>query len=682
MYGRISQFQACCEGLGRSPSKPSTPPSPPDPQPLATTAVADKSVASRSQRRRRLAKTGIFVFIARYCGVDEGLGRKYNPKVALSGPSLEKEARMSKKAIWTIVIVVAVVFIGIWLAGISFVLRGLVKGPVSVKMGSVLVANLTGSIPEEAPGPISKLFGTKKKLTVQDAVGLFDAAKDDKRIDALLIKSGALEDVGWGKARELRSALLDFKASGKPVVAFLEAGSDRDYYLLSSADSIIMPELGMLLVDGLLFRVGFMKGTYGKLGINWQGVKKGKYKAATEPYTRESMSEPFREQLDGLLDDIYSEYLEAIAESRGRTPGQIASIIDEGPYLDAKAALEAGLIDRIAYLREIEEGLGIGESCSPEGKDKAIDWRDYASSRKKGIPFGRKKIAIVHAVGAITTGKSKDSPWSGKTMGSNTISNAISKAANNEQVKAIVMRVDSPGGSALASDIIWHEIQKAKEKKPFIVSMGDVAGSGGYYISCGADAIVAQPSTITASIGVLALIPDVSGLYKKIGFNIDTLKRGKHADFLATERPMTDWEKATLDGFIQVVYDRFVNLVAAGRGMTYDQVHEIAQGRVWTGVSAKEIGLIDDVGSLEKAIEIAKEKADIPEDEEVGFVHYPKKRTLGDLIMEGDFLDKIAWRVWERMPEELREALKMSRMKTLFKDEPVLLLVPEEIEIH
>ena len=620
--------------------------------------------------------------IERYCVVDGHVGRQYNPKVTSSRPMPDKEGRMSKKAIWTIVIVAAVVFIGVWFAGISYVMRSLTRGRVSVKMGSVLVANLAGSIPEEPPGPISKLFGTKKKLTVQEAVDLLGSAKDDKRIDALLIKSGTLQEVGWAKARELRSAFLDFKESGKPVVAFLEAGTDREYYLLSCADSIIMPELGMLLVDGLLIRVGFMKGTYEKLGINWQGVRKGKYKAAIEPYTRESMSEPFKEQLDGLLDDIYSEYLKAIADSRGKTPGQVASIIDEGPYLDAEAALEAGLIDKIAYLREIEEGLGIGESSSPDGKDKAIDWRDYASSRKKGIPFGRKKIAIVHAVGAITTGKSKDSPWSGKTMGSNTMCSAISKAANNDQVKAIVMRVDSPGGSALASDIIWHEIQKAKEEKPFIVSMGDVAGSGGYYISCGADAIVAQPSTITASIGVLALIPDVSGLYKKIGFNIDTLKRGKHADFLSTERPMADWERATLDDFIQVVYDRFVNLVAAGRGLTYDQVHEVAQGRVWTGVMAKEIGLIDEVGSLETAIEIAKEKAGIPGDEEVSFVHYPKKKTFSDILKEGDFLDKIAWRVWERMPEEVREALEMSRMKTLFKDEPVLLLAPEKIEIN
>lgn len=616
------------------------------------------------------------------CVVDENGERRYNPKVTSSRTQMEKEERMSKKAIWTIVIVVAVVFLGFWVMGISFVLKSISGGQVSVKMGSVLVANLSGSFPEEQPGAVSKLFGMKKKLTVRDAVDLLDAAKDDKRIDALLVKSGVLEDVGWAKARELRSAFLDFKESGKPVLAFLEMGGDKEYYLLSAADSIMMPELGMLAVDGLLIQVGFMKGTYEKLGIKWQGVRRGKYKAATEPYTRESMSEPFREQLGGMLDDIYSEYLKAIAESRGKTPGQIATIVDRGPYLDTKMALEAGLIDRIGYLREKEVELGISESCGPDEKDKAVDWRDYASSRKKGVAFGRKKIAIVHAVGAITTGKSKNSPWSGKTMGSNTISKAISKAAENEQVKAIVMRVDSPGGSALASDIIWHEIQKAKEEKPFVVSMGDVAGSGGYYISCGADAIVAQPSTITASIGVLALIPDVGGLYKKIGFNIDTLKRGKHADFLSSDRPMADWERVTLEDFVQVVYDRFVNLVAEGRGMTYDQVHEIAQGRVWTGVSAKEIGLVDEVGSLETAIDMAKEKAGIPEDEEVGFVHYPKKKTLGDLIKEGDFLDKIAWQVWERMPEELREAAEAARLKALFKDEPVLLLAPEEIEVH
>jgi len=590
---------------------------------------------------------------------------------------------MSKKAIWTIVVIAIVVFLGFWFTSVSFVMRSLVKGPVSIKRGSVLIASLSGSFPEEPPGPMGNLFGIKKRLTVREITHLLRAAKDDERIEAILIKSGAVEELGWAKAKELHGAFLDFKESGKPIFGFMEAGSDKQYYVLSCADSIMMPELGMLMVDGLMAKVGFMKDTYGKVGIKWEGVRRGKYKAATEPYTRESMSDPFREQIEDLLDDVYGDYLQALAAARGKTPEEISLVVDDGPYLSAVSALKAGLIDRIAFLQEIEDEMGLCSSYGKgRGKGKGVKWQDYATSLRPGVSLGAKKIAIVHAVGAITSGKSKDSPWSGKTMGSTTISDAIKKAADNDQVKAIVMRVDSPGGSALASDIIWNAIMEAKKKKPFVVSMGDVAGSGGYYISCGADAIVAQPNTITGSIGVLALIPDMQELFKKIGYNLETVQRGEHADFLSTERPMADWERKMLDDFVQVVYDRFVNLVAQGRGKTYEDINEIGQGRVWGGLSAKENGLVDEIGGLETAVRIAKEKADIPETERVRFIYYPKKKTIADILKEGEFLDRIAWYMWERVPEELRDALETSRLSSLYKDEPVLLLAPEQIDIY
>jgi protease-4 len=244
------------------------------------------------------------------------------------------------------------------------------------------------------------------------------------------------------------------------------------------------------------------------------------------------------------------------------------------------------------------------------------------------------------------------------------------------------MRIDSPGGSALASDIIWQAIADAKEEKPFIVSMGDVAASGGYYIACGADAVVAEPNTITGSIGVLALIPDMEELFDKIGYNLETVKRGEHADFLATNGPMADWEREVLEKFIQVVYDRFVNIVAEGRGKTYDEVDAVAQGRVWTGTSAEEIGLVDVLGDLDTAVMIAKDKASIPEDEEVQFVYYPKKKTLADLIVEGEFLERIALLFWERIPWQVRDAAELSKITYLYEDEPILLLAPEHITIE
>ncbi len=584
---------------------------------------------------------------------------------------------MNKKVVWTVVVVGIVVFIGFWYAGITFLMRSLSKSAVSVKKGSVLVANLSGSLPEETPGPLGKIFSMKKKLTVKDAVDLLTAARDDERVEVLLLKSGVIEDMGWAKARELRNAIVDFKTSGKPVIGYMEAGTDKDYYLVSCADSIVMPELGMLLVDGLVMKVGFAKGTYGKLGIKWEGVRRGKYKAATEPYTREEMSEEFREQAGDLLDDIYAEYLDAIAASRGTTSDALAALVNEGPYLSAKSALDAGLIDRVACLHDIESELGISEE-----KKKGVSWQDYSTSLGSRMLLGAKKIAVVHAVGMITTGKSKENPWSGKTMGSATISDAIRKAARNSQVAAIVMRVDSPGGSALASDIILEAVAEAKKEKPFVVSMGDVAASGGYYISCGADAIIAEPTTITGSIGVLALVPDMEELFGKIGYNIDTVKRGEHADFLSGEKPLEDWERAILEEFIQVVYDRFVHLVAEGRKKTYDEIDAIGQGRVWAGTSARDIGLVDDVGDFDLALRVAKDKAGIPGDEDVQFVYYPKKKTLFELIEEGEFLDRIAWSLWRRFPESVRCAAEAARVSMLFEEEPVLLLAPETIEVE
>jgi protease-4 len=584
---------------------------------------------------------------------------------------------MSKKAVWTIVIVLILVFFGVWFGGMSLVMRSLMKSAVKVEKGSVLVAKLSGSFPEEPPGPLGKVFGMKKKLTVKDVRDLLVAARDDDRIDALLIKSGVVEDMGWAKAREIRNALLDFKKSGKPVIGYMEVASDKDYYVLSCADSVFMPELGMLMVDGLLVRVGFMKGTFGKVGIKWEGVRRGKYKAATEPYTQEEMSEPFREQIDGMLDDIYADYLEMIAGSRNMSEEQLAYVVDRGPYLSAGSALEAGLIDRMVCLQKVEEELGIGD----DGK-KSLGWQDYSTALGTDFTLGAKKIALVHAVGTITTGKSKDSPWSGKTMGSTTLSEAIKDAAENKQVEAIVMRVDSPGGSALASDIIWQAIAEAREEKPFIVSMGDVAASGGYYISCGADAVVAEPNTITGSIGVLALIPDMGELYTKVGYNVETMKRGQHADFLSSDRPMADWEREILEEFIQVVYDRFINLVAEGRRKSYDEVDSLGQGRVWTGTSAKKNGLVDALGDLDTAVMIAKDKAGIPEDEEVQYVYYPKKKTLADIIREGEFLDRIAWMFWERLPRQLRDTVERSRASHVFEDEPVLLLAPDHIVVE
>ncbi len=586
---------------------------------------------------------------------------------------------MGKKWIWWLVGVVAVLAIVLGAFTLSVLFKTVLTSAPPMKKEAVLVLRLAGSYPEEPPQDFETPFAWKKRLTVKDFLRLLDAAKDDPKIKEVYLRISTLEEVGWGKAKELRQGLLDFSESGKVLTAFMEGGTDKSYYLASTADRIVMPELGILLVDGLYAQVVFLKNTYGKLGITWEEVKRGKYKSATEPFTREQMSEPFREMMDALLDDVYDDYLQSIAVARNLTLEQTEKIIDDGPYLSAKEALEAGLIDELSYESEIEEELDIAE---PK-KGKRLEGNVYHGLIRRQRRPKRDKLALIYGEGGIMPGKSRSNPFEGKTMGSTTISKAIKKAAQDKSIKAIVFRVDSPGGSALASDIIWREIVEAKKEKPVVVSMGAVAGSGGYYISMGADCIVAQPNTITGSIGVLALKPSLEELYKKIGINIETLTRGENADFLSVNRPFTEEEKARLDDFIQEVYDQFVSKAAEGRGKTYEEIHEVAQGRVWSGKRAKEIGLVDEIGGLDKAIEIAKEKASIPREKKVSLVVYPKKRSILELLKEGDlFPGLLTGALLRRLPPELRKALRMSNTSSLHGDERALLLMPYEVMIE
>lgn len=586
---------------------------------------------------------------------------------------------MSRKWIWWLVGIVAVLAVVLGALTLRLLYTAALSSAPSVKREAVLVLTLAGSYPEEPPQDIEAPFGWKKRLTVQDFLSVLKTAKDDPKIKQVYLRMGGLDDVGWAKARELRQGVLDFRESGKTVTAFMEEGTDMAYYLASTGDRIVMPELGTLWVNGLYSRITFLKNTYSKLGIGWEEVKRGKYKSATEPFTRDKMSEPFREMMDALLDDVYQDYLNSVATARNLTLEQAEKIVDDGPYLNAQNALEAGLIDGLSYESEIEKELEIAD---PK-RGKGIEGDAYHKSMLRRWRPRREKIALIYAVGAIMPGKSRSNPFQGKVMGSTTMSKAIREAAEDKSIKAIVFRVDSPGGSALASDIIWRQLVEAKKEKPVVVSMGAVAGSGGYYVSMGADCIVAQPNTITGSIGVLALKPSLKELYQKIGMNIETLTRGENADFFSADRPFTEEEKARLDRFIQEVYDQFVSKAAQGRGKTYEEIHRIAQGRVWSGKRAKEIGLVDELGGLKKAIEIAKEKAGLPPEQKVGLVIYPEKRGILEMLKEGDFFPGyVSQALLKRLPPELRNALQTSTTASLLEDEKILLLMPFEVTIE
>jgi len=489
------------------------------------------------------------------------------------------------------------------------------------KKNRYLEVRLSGKITEEKT---KSIFGAKGK-TILDIIKSMEKAKEDESVQGVVLRIDAF-DAGWAKVQEIRDAILDFKSSGKKVICFMEFGGDREYYLATAGDRIVMLPGGYLLLDGLASEVTFIKGTLEKLGIKADLEHIGDYKSASDLLTRESMSDAHREVVNSLLDDFYAQLTEGIASGRGWSVSDVKSKIDAGPYT-APEALKANLVDVLAYYDDWEK---IAEEMEGKKPDKLCE-KKYSETEDYRYSWAvPPKIAIVYGTGAIFSGKSGSNPLWGKIMGSETIAGAIKNAREDRSVKAVVFRVDSPGGDGMASEVIWHEVVLTKKKKPVIVSMSDVAGSGGYYVACAADTILAMPGTYTGSIGVITGKVDLSGLYEKIGFSKETVKRGEHADFYTLTREFNDEERKIVKRQLKEFYDDFVDKVAEGRGRTYDEIDGIARGRVWTGNQGIKNGLVDELGGLKKAIQIAKEKAGIPDEQEVELVLLPEKQwSLG-----------------------------------------------------
>ncbi len=521
------------------------------------------------------------------------------------------------------------------------------------------------------------IFG-KKKPTMIDLLSDLGRAKDDETIKGMLLRIDPF-DMGLAKTQEIREAILDFKANGKMVIAFMEQGGDKEYYLATAADKIVLLPSGYLDVNGLAATVTFIKGTLDKLGIVADLEHIGDYKSASDLVTRESMSPAHREMINSLLEDLYDQITKGIARERGWTQEQTKSKIDQGPFTSSEA-LRAGLVDTLLFYDQME-GLiksecALGFSCRKypfEPRDVRVSREVYHKRRYYKYSWAiPPKIAVIFATGSIFSGESGRELLIGDVMGSETISEAIKTAREDDRIKAIVFRVDSPGGSGIASDVILREIVLAKKVKPVIVSMSDVAGSGGYWIACAGDTIVSMPGTYTGSIGVVSGKVSLEGLYEKIGFSTETVKRGKHADFYSTTREFTDEEREVVRRQIKEFYDDFVRKVAGERDMSEEDVHAVAQGRVWTGRQAEENGLVDMLGGLNLALAIAKEKAGLPQDAEVEIVTYPQRRfSFG--LSGGALLGS---------SPDLRSIMEELREKNLFGDERILLLMPYRIDIE
>ncbi len=584
-------------------------------------------------------------------------------------------------------ILVALFFVAI--IGIALMFQ--FTGKPSIASNSVLVLKISGDLPDfSADDPTAKLFGIEAKSSFAGLLTQLRKAKVDARVGGILLDIN-FPAIGWGKADELRDAIADFKTSGKPVYAFMEIGSNKEYYIAVAADKIFMPPTGDIYINGFAAQAQFYKGSLDKMGVEFEDVHVGKFKSLNERFTRKDHSPESREVLNAILDDYYTRVTNAIATARKKTPEEVGTIIDNAPY-NAIEAQKQNLIDDAKYRDEVYEAFKTQLGYAEKDELRLLSSSEYKeiSPESLGLNNGE-RIALIFASGMITSGRSSDGGFGGgQTIGSDTIVRAVRDAADDDSIKAIVLRVDSGGGSALASDVMWHTLEYAKTKKPIVTSMSDVAASGGYYIACNSNKIVAEPSTVTGSIGVVLGRPVLGGLYDWLGVSNEYVTRGKHAGIFREDRKWTDEEREVFQKNANFFYwDNFVPKVATGRGKTPEQINEIAQGRVWTGAQAKEKGLVDEFGGLTKAIDVAKELAKLPADKDVKRVVFPTPRPyLSSFFDSGDDEASVSAKeraqqaeLFKLVPKELQTSFQyLPLFENMKRGEPMAVL-PYNLEI-
>lgn len=584
-----------------------------------------------------------------------------------------------------------VIFAFILVAIIGFAVIFESMGKPSVPENSVLVLRVSGSLPDYAPDdPTARLFGISQPQSFTSLLTQLRKAKVDSRINGVLLDID-FPQIGWGKAEELREAIKDFRASGKPIYSYMEIGMNKEYYIATATEKIYMPPSGDIYVNGFAAEAMFYKGSLDKLGIEADVIQIGpKYKSAPDQYTKKEMGDGQREVINALLDEYFGRLKNGIAEARSKTPEDVAALIDGAPY-HADEAKTLNLIDDALYRDQVYDQLKTRLGYKAEDKLRTVSGSEYREipSDTLGLNNGE-KVAVIYASGAINMGSSSKSPFGGEMVGADTIVKAVNDAAADNSIKAIVLRVDSPGGSALASDLMWHAIENAKAKKPVVVSMADVAASGGYYIACNANKIVAEPTTVTGSIGVFLGKPVMKGFYDWLGVTNEYVTRGKNSGIFREDQKWTDTERAKMQSQAEKIYFQdFLPKVAKGRNKTQEEVNTLGQGRVWTGTQAKANGLIDEFGGLEKAIEIAKQLANLPADKDVRRVAYPEARSfLDEYFGNGDdstftetkeFQAKKA--MADNLPEEVRRSLRYAEILDRMKKGEAMTMMPFELEI-
>lgn len=525
-------------------------------------------------------------------------------------------------------------------------------------------------VEEDRRGPIERLV-RPKPLTLFDHLRVLRAAAADRRVAAAVVDLRGIGG-GWAKADELREALAEFRKSGKPLRAFMEFGEVRDYFVATAAERVAMPPSGVLVVTGILADVPFFKRTLDKIGVQADLEHIGAYKSASDAYTRDSMSDPHRLALEAILDSLYGRFVAVVSRARSLSPDRVRTAVDEG-FFNAGRAKAMGLLDDLAYRDEVLDAVE-----AKLGHDARRIRESAYLGALRGRPGGD-RLALVHVSGVIAQGDSSSDAFGGATTGSDTVAAAVRRAREDPRVKGVLLRVDSPGGSALASDLIWREVEITRAKKPVVVSMSDLAASGGYYVAMGADAVVAGPATLTGSIGVISGKFSLRGLYDWIGLRRELIKRGENADLFSDYRPFTDAQRAVVRRQMEEFYRDFVHKAAKGRRKSDAEIDAVGQGRVWTGEQARARGLVDELGGVETAVEVLKSKAGIPKGTSIDLVVYPRPRGLLESIVseEGPDDSPASRALRALLPPAFSRALGQFRILDRLSSEPYLLLDPD-----
>lgn len=503
----------------------------------------------------------------------------------------------------------------------------------SVPGTTIIEANLEKELIEDIPDTPTAQVMLRDRVTVRDVVDALDRGASDDRVAGLVARIGAVP-MGMAQVQELREAVMRFRQHKKFAIAFSETFGEfgpgnSAYYLATAFDQIYLQPSGDIGLTGLLLESPFIKGTLEKLGTKFHGDHRYEYKNALNTFTETKYTPPHKEAMTALMNSWFGQLKDGICQARGIAPDQFQALVDKGPYL-GKEAVDAKLVDEVAYRDEVYD----------QAKKKAGDKAKFLYLDKYLDRAGRphdhgKTIALVFGNGGVQRGKSDFSPVDGSfTMGSDTVAGALRAAAEDKDVKAILFRVESPGGSYVASDAIWREVVRARKAgKPVIVSMGNLAGSGGYFVAMAADKIVAQPGTITASIGVLGGKILSSGFWNKVGVSWDEVHDGANATMFTGTQDYSPAEWKRFEDWLDRVYVDFTGKVAGGRSLPKERVLEIAKGRIWSGENAKKLGLVDELGGYDTALKLAKKAANIPESDEVKIVVFPHKKTLWQTLV-------------------------------------------------